>query len=1760
MAVLSETCTWTASTIHSEDFFTINSDNVNKAPVLKTPSVEYCSVEYKRSAYNCVKCCSNPFVKNYDCEKMRTVNCEQTWNETNVHNGIDDLWQYYEKSTNNENNNQEEEKLTTQDIHVRDATFFGSGAIQQIELGYKLTTVVDPTVDSSSSTIYFGKARLSLWAFPILIDQNIPTSKNKVQLWKSDWFKEQACSMKYAYDAKQTTQPTESAGICSNTTIIIPSLDTWVTQGSHENIMVQLVLKIETLVTKRSSWYVHIDRTGIKTTTSGLLPQGYPLSGATGKDTCTLLCPNGKYLSSIADNINNNNQNSNNSPTLCEFCNVGKYATWLSSDLASVRHECKSCESGRYQPENGKTQCYACPVGQYVKDIGSDNKNRCSNCESGKYGNNDDFQTGGISLAEHCIDCPQGKYNKITAAESEFSCKLCPLGRYNAIAGANLETNCQNCASGRYSDVQGAKNPEACESCKPGLFSPKLGAITCLWCQPGRYMDDYAQTSCKQCLPGLYSTYENIDGSPDSVVEIKSCNNCLAGYYSDKVSSIECKQCEAGKESQEAATACSNCRVGKYNIDGGHCKDCPVGYLQDQAGQTGCFLCSAGTFLKNNNECIDCPIGWFQSISGKLTCDACNIGYYSQPASKSCTQCNAGQFGFREENVMKCQACAAGRYSAAAASQCIFCDAGRYSSLASSVCLDCESGRFSTTDSNICAACPKGYLANQSKAYVCEECRSGKYSRTGASECRGCTPGMHAESSKMSECSKCNKGQYASDNEATKCLQCPIGYFAIDGGAEACRACIPGTYANNESVYICKKCKTGMFAIDYSSTICQHCPAGKIATSEGANICLNCLAGFFANETQLNKERCQKCSTGQYSNEEGSSVCTLCPKGFESSGSDMCEKCDAGTFSQNKGSSSCEKCPANWYQIISGAESCIKCDQGRFSEEGSRTKTSCTTPKRSLDVDAPIFSELQLQNGSPNVLELRLESFPYNKKVMFVVVQWSRTTKFDEKHVDFGSVKVSISNKQYNAHKNDVLSGTMTILVTTLSSVVKQGAYLRARYELNTIDIVTDWSTTLHPWKVAHHCNDEDQYLRVYPNDNASQRVLPLFSANGQPVRSCMDCPLGGFCRGDVTSMEVIPKWGYWRVPWSDTDLSDSFILCVGKDDCIGAPDKDHVIEYVTRHTNSYDESSNKSNVVDQNQKNKYYTMRKCTTSDIESNNCSQSANETCQLGRIDGGVACAVCAPNYMRSRNRCIKCYDSSVRLTIIGIFVLVALVLLCFFKLCWHSIRKYRSASRDVLRIIIVNISLFQINNSLDSMIPIQWPSSFTSWVDIFEFVDVDILSLAGGTCVSGINFFTTFATMGSLPFVILLFASLNYAWNRCTLYRRLTNMKIDDKSKRREDAYLEAFLIADEDGSSTLGAAELIKVLNVELHLNHRANGKWKLNIDHGLQLIRNLMGTQTATELSLYVFLNAVRTGKIDSCLKSIYEVPIPSNESSRDAILASTIRRNMFASSFMVAIHLLLLAHAPVSKKVFMFYLCRNINGKYYMRADYAIQCYDSTWDLFHPIVVIVLLLFTIGFPLILSFVLCWNKKRLYQRAFYAKMGFLYERYARGVEWWEIHEIMRKIMLTGILLFTSEKPMVRSVLATMICIIMCISLNFFKPHRNQIVFWVEQAANLSSTTKYLVAVVITAADSGAPNEDKENKENMGYILIAFDIVVMAISIFASIACFIVLHRSLKSANNVKRTENTSATVIHPVVYSSSRINETRGSDLSKKRL
>ena len=100
-------------------------------------------------------------------------------------------------------------------------------------------------------------------------------------------------------------------------------------------------------------------------------------------------------------------------------------------------------------------------------------------------------------------------------------------------------------------------------------------------------------------------------------------------------------------------------------------------------------------------------------------------------------------------------------------------------------------------------------------------------------------------------------------------------------------------------------------------------------------------------------------------------------------------------------------------------------------------------------------------------------------------------------------------------------------------------------------------------------------------------------------------------------------------------------------------------------------------------------------------------------------------------------------------------------------------------------------------------------------------------------------------------------------------------------------------------------------------------------------------------------------------------------------------------------------------------------------------------WYAFSPIVLIVLIGFTITLPLSIIVYLFVNRGELYSTAVYQRVGFLYDPYNRSAPWWAIHDVVLKMLLTGMLIYVPEEE--RAAIAVVLCMLAIANLNYFRP-------------------------------------------------------------------------------------------------------------------
>ena len=61
--------------------------------------------------------------------------------------------------------------------------------------------------------------------------------------------------------------------------------------------------------------------------------------------------------------------------------------------------------------------------------------------------------------------------------------------------------------------------------------------------------------------------------------------------------------------------------------------------------------------------------------------------------------------------------------------------------------------------------------------------------------------------------------------------------------------------------------------------------------------------------------------------------------------------------------------------------------------------------------------------------------------------------------------------------------------------------------------------------------------------------------------------------------------------------------------------------------------------------------------------------------------------------------------------------------------------------------------------------------------------------------------------------------------------------------------------------------------------------------------------------------------------------------------------------------------------------------------------------------VLVVLIGYVIALPGVISFYLWFNRKELYSTTIFQTIGWLYDPFVRGAEFWQVHDVMMKMIL-----------------------------------------------------------------------------------------------------------------------------------------------------
>jgi hypothetical protein len=128
-------------------------------------------------------------------------------------------------------------------------------------------------------------------------------------------------------------------------------------------------------------------------------------------------------------------------------------------------------------------------------------------------------------------------------------------------------------------------------------------------------------------------------------------------------------------------------------------------------------------------------------------------------------------------------------------------------------------------------------------------------------------------------------------------------------------------------------------------------------------------------------------------------------------------------------------------------------------------------------------------------------------------------------------------------------------------------------------------------------------------------------------------------------------------------------------------------------------------------------------------------------------------------------------------------------------------------------------------------------------------------------------------------------------------------------------------------------------------------------------------------------------------------------------------RRVTWLKFWVLVLYCLFLIYPAVSSVVLRHYKCKLIDTEWYLLTDLRVSCYTDLWWGFAFLGIPLMVLYPAGIPLFFFYELWGNRYRLDDPGVRAKLGFLYDGYKKHFWWWEMVDMIHKLIMTSILAF-----------------------------------------------------------------------------------------------------------------------------------------------
>ena len=197
--------------------------------------------------------------------------------------------------------------------------------------------------------------------------------------------------------------------------------------------------------------------------------------------------------------------------------------------------------------------------------------------------------------------------------------------------------------------------------------------------------------------------------------------------------------------------------------------------------------------------------------------------------------------------------------------------------------------------------------------------------------------------------------------------------------------------------------------------------------------------------------------------------------------------------------------------------------------------------------------------------------------------------------------------------------------------------------------------------------------------------------------------------------------------------------------------------------------------------------------------------------------------------------------------------------------------------------------------------------------------------------------------------------------------------------------------------------------------------------------------------------------------------------------------------------------YAGLSTKIFRLFKCKEVQERFYLVADYSVECYVGTWWNYGGVAILCMIIYVIGIPGIQFYVLWQNRHHLHEtsaldqqshRLVKKQFGSLYDNYTEDCFYFEMVNMFRKLMMTGGLILVGQESVVQALLGILTCTAWFGLVSAKFPYK---AYW-DNMLEIALSFGLLLSLI-----SGFALELFRLKEADGYEQVTFDFLLVAMT-------------------------------------------------------